>query len=107
MDEALDIADHIIVMRDGRVEQIDTPTDLLNEQANDFVREFIGTERINRKRNFGDKQLKEFRFLFDANAPEAIHPVTGSMTMTQAKKLLDKNPDEIGRASCRERKCRE
>ena len=47
MDEALKIADSIIVMRDGQVEQTGTPQQLIDQPANEFVRNFIGVERIN------------------------------------------------------------
>ncbi|MDG5470417.1 ABC transporter ATP-binding protein [Jeotgalibacillus sp. ET6] len=46
MDEALKVADEIVVMKDGSIEQIATPDELLRQPANDFVRSFIGEERI-------------------------------------------------------------
>ncbi|MBY0223981.1 ABC transporter ATP-binding protein [Mammaliicoccus sciuri] len=46
MDEALKIADQIILMKDGRVVQKGTPREILTNPANDFVREFIGEERL-------------------------------------------------------------
>ncbi len=91
MDEALDIADNIIVMRDGQVEQMASPSELLAEQANEFVREFIGVKRIDQKRKFSMKQLKEFKAIFDKETEKRIHPVTGSMTTEQATTLLNKH----------------
>ena len=44
MDEALDIADEIIIMRDGEIEQMATPAELIEHQATDFVRDFIGQD---------------------------------------------------------------
>lgn len=64
MDEALKIADTIIVMREGKIEQIGSPDELVHSPANDFVRSFIGEERINRKRSFGDRQLQELSAFF-------------------------------------------
>ncbi|MBM7580242.1 ABC transporter ATP-binding protein [Jeotgalibacillus terrae] len=46
MDEALKIADEIVLLRDGVIQQIASPEQLLREPANDFVRSFIGEERI-------------------------------------------------------------
>ena len=46
MDEAIKIADQIILMKDGQVVQKGTPKELLTNPANDFVREFIGEERL-------------------------------------------------------------
>ncbi|TMU87414.1 ABC transporter ATP-binding protein [Bacillus sp. BHET2] len=50
IDEALKIADEIAIMRDGKIEQIATPSALLKEPANEFVRAFIGEERLSLKR---------------------------------------------------------
>ncbi len=41
------------------------PTELIENQATDFVREFIGIERIDRQRNFGQRPIKEFARFFD------------------------------------------
>lgn len=44
--EALAIADRVVVLRDGRVEQIGTPEELWNTPANEFVAEFLGNATI-------------------------------------------------------------
>ncbi|WP_138753816.1 betaine/proline/choline family ABC transporter ATP-binding protein [Paenibacillus sinopodophylli] len=46
IDEALKIADQIVLLKDGKVVQAGTPEELLNHPANDFVKEFIGQERF-------------------------------------------------------------
>ncbi|CDN43535.1 Choline transport ATP-binding protein OpuBA [Paenibacillus sp. P22] len=46
MDEALKIADRIVLMKDGEVVQSDTPDRILRRPANDFVRTFIGQKRL-------------------------------------------------------------
>ncbi len=40
--EALSIADRIAVLRDGRIEQLGTPTELYHAPANRFVADFLG-----------------------------------------------------------------
>jgi ABC-type sugar transport system ATPase subunit len=45
--EAMTLADRIVVLRDGRVEQTDTPLDLFNRPANRFVAGFIGAPAMN------------------------------------------------------------
>ena len=45
--EALTMADRIAVMRDGIIEQADTPHRIFTEPANLFVAGFIGTPRMN------------------------------------------------------------
>ena len=41
-EEALEVADEIVVINDGRVEQIGPPDQLYDEPANDFVMRFLG-----------------------------------------------------------------
>ena len=41
-EEALEVADEIVVINDGRVEQIGTPDELYDAPANPFVMEFLG-----------------------------------------------------------------
>ena len=41
-EEALEVADEIVVINEGRVEQIGSPEDLYDEPANDFVMSFLG-----------------------------------------------------------------
>jgi multiple sugar transport system ATP-binding protein len=45
--EALTLADRIAVMRDGRIEDVGTPTQVYNDPATAFVAGFLGTPRIN------------------------------------------------------------
>ena len=41
-EEALEVADEIVVINEGRVEQVGTPDQLYDEPANDFVMRFLG-----------------------------------------------------------------
>ncbi len=45
-EEALTLSDTIVVMSNGRIQQIGTPTDIYNEPANAFVADFIGESNI-------------------------------------------------------------
>ena len=45
--EAMTMADKIVAMRDGRVEQVGTPLDLYDHPANIFVAGFIGSPAMN------------------------------------------------------------
>lgn len=92
MDEALKIADSIIVMRDGQVEQAGTPQQILSEPANDFVRDFIGIERINRQLDLGDRKLKEFMELFESGWDGTVLPAVPETTLDEAARLLEQNP---------------
>ncbi|AKG74501.1 betaine/proline/choline family ABC transporter ATP-binding protein [Salinicoccus halodurans] len=46
MDEAIKLADKICIMSHGKVVQYDTPDNILKNPANDFVRDFIGENRL-------------------------------------------------------------
>ncbi len=45
--EAMTLADRIVVMQDGRIEQIGTPLELYDNPANEFVATFIGAPSMN------------------------------------------------------------
>ena len=45
--EAMTLADKIVVLRDGRVEQIGSPKELYNNPANKFVAGFLGSPSMN------------------------------------------------------------
>lgn len=46
MDEALKLADRIVIMQEGKVVQFDTPDNILMNPANEFVENFIGETRL-------------------------------------------------------------
>jgi sulfate transport system ATP-binding protein len=52
-EEAMEVADEIVVINEGRVEQIGTPDELYDKPANDFVMSFLG--EVTR---LGDVQLR-------------------------------------------------
>ena len=95
MDEALKIADTIIVMKSGRVEQICTPTELIENPINDFVKNFIGIERINRKRSVGKREIQEFIHFFEQEKQSPCIEVDASLLLEEAIALL-----EEGRENC-------
>jgi len=45
-EEALTLSDTIVVMSEGRIQQIGTPKDIYNEPVNSFVADFIGESNI-------------------------------------------------------------
>ena len=45
-EEALSMSDTIVVMNDGKIQQIGSPTDIYNEPQNAFVADFIGESNI-------------------------------------------------------------
>ncbi len=78
-EEALSMSDTIVVMADGRIQQIGTPTDIYNEPKNAFVADFIGESNILDGVMIDDYRAKfagvEFKCLdsgFDKNEPVDI-----------------------------------
>ena len=45
--EAMTLADKVVVLRDGQIEQVGTPLELYDRPANQFVAQFIGTPQMN------------------------------------------------------------
>ena len=94
--EAMTMGDRIVVMKDGLIQQIDTPTNLYNEPVNQFVAGFIGSPQMNfidaklLKQNgkyvveFGSEDTKETRGVkYTVEVPESkadakvLEPVVG------------------------------
>jgi len=46
MDEAIKLADRIVVMKDGRIHQVGTPEEILRHPKDEFVAQFIGRDRL-------------------------------------------------------------
>ncbi|MFE4812685.1 betaine/proline/choline family ABC transporter ATP-binding protein [Peribacillus simplex] len=46
MDEAIKLADKIVILKAGEIVQVGTPDEILRNPANEFVEEFIGKDRL-------------------------------------------------------------
>ncbi|MBQ5690259.1 MAG: ABC transporter ATP-binding protein [Alistipes sp.] len=57
-EEALTLSDTIVVMSEGKIQQIGTPTDIYNEPANSFVADFIGESNILNGTMIRDKEVE-------------------------------------------------
>lgn len=90
MDEALKIADMIIVMREGQIEQMGSPQDLINSPTSDFVREFIGQDRINQKRSFGQQKLSELTLFYTQIKTTNSEKIGSEETVESAIRMLEK-----------------
>ena len=64
-EEALSMSDTIVVMADGEIQQIGTPTDIYNEPKNAFVADFIGESNIIDGVMLDDKKVKFARHTFE------------------------------------------
>ncbi|MBQ4070912.1 MAG: ABC transporter ATP-binding protein [Clostridia bacterium] len=64
-EEALSMSDTVVVMADGEIQQIGTPTDIYNEPKNAFVADFIGESNIIDGIMLEDKQVKFAGHVFE------------------------------------------
>ena len=64
-EEALTMSDNIVVMNQGYIQQIGTPTDIYNEPQNAFVADFIGDSNIISARMIRDKLVEILGAKFD------------------------------------------
>ena len=64
-EEALSMSDTIVVMAEGEIQQIGTPTDIYNEPKNAFVADFIGESNIIDGVMLEDKRVKMAGHIFD------------------------------------------
>ena len=64
-EEALTMSDTIVVMKDGVIQQIGTPTDIYNEPKNSFVADFIGESNIFSGTIVGKKKVRFINHNFD------------------------------------------
>ena len=64
-EEALTLSDTIVVMSDGEIQQIGTPTDIYNEPKNAFVADFIGESNIYSGTIMSSNQVKFIGHVFN------------------------------------------
>ena len=64
-EEALTLSDTIVVMNNGKIQQIGTPTDIYNEPVNSFVADFIGESNILNGTMIADRRVSFIGQEFD------------------------------------------
>ena len=64
-EEALTMSDKIVVMKNGKIQQVGTPIDIYNEPVNAYVANFIGESNIYNATIVGEKKVKFLNTVFD------------------------------------------
>ena len=72
--EAMSLADRIIIMKDGEVQQIGTPLEVYDDPANEFVAGFIGEPPMNLLPVTIIKKDGQFMFKFEGSSLEVEVP---------------------------------
>jgi sulfate transport system ATP-binding protein len=104
-EEALELAQQVIVMHEGRIEQAGTPHEIYNEPATPFVASFVGAVNVLKglviggQIQFGDYYLPGASHLADGSGAHAYvrphdvvvsgHPVNGSSTAARVDRVAE------------------
>jgi ABC-type sugar transport system ATPase subunit len=94
--EAMTLADKIIVMRDGIVEQVGSPLELYNSPVNMFVAKFIGSSEMNiLPISFLKSMGKLSIFQTQTEEPISLHTKSDTEYTPEAKYYLGIRPENI------------
>ena len=86
IDEAVKMADKIAIFRAGKLEQFDSPDNILAHPASTFIADFVGTDRT----------LKRLRLVKVADAMQPQSPrVSGDEPVEQAVALMNEHGHEF------------
>jgi multiple sugar transport system ATP-binding protein len=75
--EAMTLADRVVVMRAGQVQQVGTPTQIYDRPANTFVAGFIGNPAM----NLMDGRMQAGAFIAEATRIEGLDAPDGPITL--------------------------
>jgi osmoprotectant transport system ATP-binding protein len=86
IDEAVKMADKVAIFRSGKLEQFDSPDNILAHPVNDFIADFVGSDRT----------LKRLRLVRVEQAIEPVAPrVSGGEPIERATALMDEHRHEF------------
>ncbi|WP_306366632.1 glycine betaine/L-proline ABC transporter ATP-binding protein [Nocardiopsis sp. CC223A] len=102
LNEAMRLGDRICVLRDGRVAQIGTAQEILNEPANDYVERF--TEDVDRTRVLTAAAALDHKATAGASAPKVaadtpIADLYTDMAESELVRVVDEDGSVLGTAS--------
>ena len=97
-DEAIKLADRIIIMNEGRIVQIGSPEDLIMKPADDYVKEF--TEDLPRERLLSVKSImsniKESNSSLTVYEDEKIFSILEKVLSAGSVSVIDKSNNVVG-----------
>lgn len=101
MDEAIKIADTIILMNAGEIVQTGHPEQILRHPANDFVKSFIGKKRLHSENKRGDLPTVDEVIVDNPATALPTRGLAEAMKMMEKKRvdsllIVDKNNRLIG-----------
>jgi len=96
--EAMTMADKIVVLRDGVVEQVGTPLELYHHPQNLFVAGFIGSPRMNLLPGKLLEGAADFALVELDNGVNARVPVNAASGVAGSTVTLGVRPEDLGQA---------
>ncbi|MDX2439759.1 MAG: sn-glycerol-3-phosphate ABC transporter ATP-binding protein UgpC, partial [Desulfobacterales bacterium] len=93
--EAMTLADRIVVLRDGYIEQVGTPLELFSKPVNTFVAGFIGTPPMNLVECKVSKQDKNTFIQFESGLELPVPEKNGTKLTDNQKVVLGLRAEEI------------
>jgi len=94
-EEALTMSDTIVVMKDGVIQQIGSPTDIYNEPKNAFVADFIGESNIFSGTMAGDKKVRFINHVFDCVDDFALNEKVDVVVRPEDVFLMDEDKGQV------------
>ena len=94
-EEALTMSDTIVIMKDGVIQQIGTPTDIYNEPKNAFVADFIGESNIFNGTVVGDKKVRFIGKVFDCVDSFEINEKVDVVVRPEDVFLMDEDKGQV------------
>ena len=86
IDEAVKMADKVAIFRAGKLEQFDTPDNILAHPINSFIADFVGSDRT----------LKRLRLVKVGNAVDpGLSQVVGEDPLERAAALMNEHRNEV------------
>lgn len=94
--EAMSLADRIIIMKDGEIQQIGTPLEVYDDPANEFVAGFIGEPPMNLMSSTIERQGEKFMFTFEGSLLQVEVPKRyNKVVRDQMKVTLGVRPVDV------------
>jgi len=93
--EAMTLADRIVIMRDGRIEQVGTPLDVFHAPASVFVAGFIGTPTMNLLTLPVERREGSTSLVLGDGATAPRIPVLSSTVGARERVVFGVRPDDL------------
>ncbi len=91
--EAMTMADRVVVIHEGKIQQVDTPLNVYNHPANQFVAEFMGSPPMNTIS--GELQKGDKGFSFSVNGHAMFNNLDLREDFPQSEVTLGIRPEDI------------